>query len=559
MEQVGANQADFAYIQLFWSISGWKNTGLSSFLNDAYAASDSTSSLCFPVSRHGKENGQGISVDNSFSQHNPQAGKYSQLYAGSYGTVLLSNIFKIQAILYGVFSLNEDAIKSLENFMINGMGWFSYAKLYDFQVCGRAISRKMNGSSALASWCQQLMDCNPRRPEILQEIIRRAQGDESRNNYYLGSRAYWVNDYMTHISEKYCLWAKVVSTRTVGGESGNGENLKGYYMGCGSYFISRTGGEYFNIQPVWEWQRIPGTTVEQVPGFNYPLIDWGYNNWGSDDFAGAISDGDIGITSMMLTRKNIKNAKKSVVALPDKSVFMGSSIDISHANNAVYTSVNQCIINGDITVYYNDGTQEKLPLGGKKRSNNIIQVTHDGLRYDFPNTQTVTVQAITQTGCWHDINKGGSSDIVSKNVFSIWIEHANGNAGEYYYEITNTENTKPTSQTQFIYTDNAHIVTDIEKRTAAAVIFSNNEDAVLLNSVEIKALTPIAYIATVRDDGILNLTIADLSQKLTKVDFCFTWGDITSLTSFPLPGGDNKGKSITYLVGPITGDKKNIF
>lgn len=552
MGQTGANQADFAYIQLLWSMSGWRNEGLISFLNEAYAASDSISSLCLPVTRHGKEDGEGISVDNSFSQHNPQSGKYSQLYAGSYGAVLLGNIFKTQSVLYGVFSLNKAAIRSLEDFIINGMGWFSYSRLYDFQVCGRAISRGMNGSNALAGWCRQLMNTTPEHPEMLQELIRRADGDEGSNDYYLGCRAYWVNDYLAKISRKYCLWAKVISSRTVGGESGNGENLKGYYMGSGSHFIIRTGNEYRNIQPLWEWQRIPGTTVEQVDNFIYPLIDWGSNNWGSDDFAGVISNGEAGIASMILTRKNVKNAKKSVIMLPGKDIFAGSSIDNSSANNPVYTSVNQCNLNGDVDVYFNDGTQKLITLGGKITSDKIVEVIHDGFSYCFPTPQVITVQVGTQTGSWRDINKNGSNEIISGEIFSVWIEHEKGNATSYYYEITSTEGETPAQKTQAIYDNLAHVITGDDKKSVAAVIFTNNGYDIVLSNVKFKVMNSLAVIASVREDGILEITIADLTQKMEKADLLFTWGDVTSLTSFPLPEGDNKGESITYLVSPVT-------
>jgi chondroitin AC lyase len=550
MGQTGANQADFAYIQLLWSISGWKNTGLATFLDDTHAASDATSSLCMPVSRHGREAGEGISVDNSFSQHNPRAGKYSQLYAGSYGSVHLANIFKTKAILHGAFDLNEAAIRSLENYIVNGVGWFVYAKKYDFHVNGRAISRSVSTETGLAGWCRQLTNGTPAHPEALQEIIRRVGGDESTNSFYQGHRAYWVNDYMVHISPTHCLWAKVISSRTVGSESGNGENLKGYYMGCGSYFVSRHGNEYHNIQPLWDWQRLPGTTVEQVPNFNYPLIEWGNDNWGSDAFAGVISNGNTGIASMILTRKNVKHAKKTVMTLPDKSVFMGSDIDTSAANHAVYTSVNQCMLHKEVTIHYDDGAQKIIHLGKSITSNKITRVIHDGLRYDFSGAQTITVQAKTQAGRWRDINKAGSKAIVSGNVFSIWIEHAKGSAGKYHYEISSAETTAPASPTDSAYGNDAHVITDKAKKTAAAVVFSNRGHEISLNGVKIKSLAPAAFIARVRDDGSLELTMADLAQKTAKADFIFTWNNATSMASFPLPDGDGIGKSITYLVTP---------
>lgn len=421
MNQTGANLADFAYIQFCWAIGGWQHVSEAGYLVDGFAASEAISSLCLPVSRHGVESGEGISKDYSFSQHNPgKGGKYSQIYAGGYGLALLRSIFKLQPVLVGALALNGRSIQSLERFLLDGMGWFSYAQQFDFQVDGRGISRGMRYSNELAQWSGQLLKENPVNPLALQELMQRANGNEANNRYFAGNRAFWVNDYMTHITKEFCLWSKMVSTRTVGTETGNGENLKGYYMGAGSYFLTRNGQEYRDIQPLWEWQRIPGTTVEQDPSFKYPLVEWGYNAWGSHDFAGAVSDERVGVSSMILSKQNVKNAKKTVVALDDGAIFMGSSIDTSTAKYPVCTSINQSTLRGDVVIRYSTGEQQSLSLGDRVTSSAITDVTHDGFRYSFPQTaQAITVDASVRSGSWHDINVGGSKERVSGNVFSI--------------------------------------------------------------------------------------------------------------------------------------------
>ena len=58
----------------------------------------------------------------------------------------------------------------------------------------------------------------------------------------------------------YYLSAKVISTRTNGTEMLNNENLKGYNLPLGATNILTSGKEYEGIFPVWNWNKIPGTT-----------------------------------------------------------------------------------------------------------------------------------------------------------------------------------------------------------------------------------------------------------------------------------------------------------
>ena len=43
----------------------------------------------------------------------------------------------------------------------------------------------------------------------------------------------------------------------------NSEGLLNHHRGDGANHISRTGNEYFNIFPVFDYQKIPGATIMQ--------------------------------------------------------------------------------------------------------------------------------------------------------------------------------------------------------------------------------------------------------------------------------------------------------
>lgn len=550
MGETGANQADYAYVQLFWAVAGWKISSNDLYITHAYAASEAISQLCVPVSRHGPEGGEGISVDYSFSQHNPKGGQYSQIYAGTYGFVYLNNIFKFVKLLSGGLSLKADSLRHVEQFIIEGMGWFGYAGVYDFHVCGRSVSRGMEGNKSLAAWSRVLLTKNPLNPDALNELIRRSSGDESDNNYYKGGRAYWVNDYLCHFYKGFSFWNKTVSTRTVGSETGNGENVKGYYLGCGSHFISRTGREYFDIQPLWDWQRLPGTTVEQVPDFKYPLMEWGNGSWGSHDHAGAMGDGRVSISSMILSRNNVKNAKKTAIALEDSIVFMGRSIDTREANHPVLTSVNQSLRNGKILIIYNDGSEERLDTG-RRISYDIAEVIHDGFSYSFRRgrTQLVTVDAAMCSGSWKAINQGGSDEVIQGEVFSLWIEHSKGQNEGYFYEVCPVDTDLSNSEEVIV---NLPFLQGVYRRDREffGVCFYPMGFFMRLKHASFKLLSPIACIARNTDDNILELTLCDLTQQLDEVEIVVDWGHTQYTRKLPLPKGDLKGQSVKFLLTP---------
>jgi chondroitin AC lyase len=550
MGKTGANQADFTYVQLYWAVAGWKISSNGLYITHAYAASEAMSRLCLPVSRHGPEEGEGISIDYSFSQHTPEKGKYSQLYAATYGFVYLNNIFKFVKLLSGGLSLKADSLRHIEQFIIEGMGWFCYAGVYDFHVCGRSVSRGMEGNKSLAAWSRVLLTKSPLNPDALNEVIRRSSGDESDNNYYKGGRAYWVNDYLCHFHKSFSFWNKTVSTRTVGSETGNGENIKGYYIGCGSYFISRTGREYFDIQPLWDWQRLPGTTVEQVPDFKYPLMEWGVDSWGSHDHAGAMGDGRVGISSMILSRNNVKNAKKTAIALEDSVVFMGGSIDTMGASHPVLTSVNQSLRNGEILIIYTDGSEERLGTG-RRSSSDIAEVVHDGFRYDFRRggTQVVTVDAAVCSGSWKAINKNGSDAVIQGEVFSLWIEHAKSQSEGYMYKVY-PAGTESIYKGEIINGSSLQGLLGLGKEFFAGALYDPMVSFIKLKHVSLKLLTPVACIARSTDDIAFELTLSDLTQQLEEVEIVVDWGHTQYSRKLPLPKDDFRGQSVKFVLTP---------
>lgn len=551
----GANLADFAYVQVCWSLCGWKNTADPAFLIDLYGASETVSSLCVTVPRQGAALGEGINVDFSFSQHNQCEGRATLIQAGSYGNVFMDSVFKVEAVLAGAFKLNAKALKVLECFLVYGMGWFSYGPFYELQVCGRSISRRMPSAAQLSGWAQRLLIQAPDHPEALREIIRKTAGDESHNQFFQGTRAYWVNDYLVGRAGQLGIWAKVMSTRSLGTEIINGENLKGFYLGAGTCLFTQGANEYHDIQPVWDWQRLPGITAEQVPNFAYPGFRWGKEGWGTHDFAGVMSDGVFGVASMNFSRLNVKNARKSVLMVGEEVVFMGSHIDISDAVHTVQTSVNQAWLAGEVLVKYRDGGAQSLSLGEQVISSEIAEIIHAGFRYDFAQSaQTVGVRAALQSGSWRELNESQPDERKEGEVFSVWVEHGKASPGNYAYRLSCTDCPAQAHEREFLCNESIHLVRSGDGSFAIGTAFVASASTLTLAHLEMKFLAPVAFIASNPNEHELQLTIADLSQTLDAIGIWLDWGGIGYSLSLPVPDSEDlRGKHISYVLERCAG------
>jgi len=555
LNMTGANQVDLAYNQLLWAFAGWKTTGDVKYLEYAFAASMEVSRCC-EIATLGKPSwGEGIRVDYSYSQHNPYVTSKrdsvcSQLYAGEYGVVFLNHVFSVISLLSGVFSLAAASRETLERHLTEGLAWCGYAGHYNFHTRGRSISRKGGGGTGVWSkWIDVLLP-TAKNPERLNELKKLATGEALTTPGFRGSRAFWTNDFLSHIDHDFAVFCKVISTRTVGTETGNGENLKGYYMGGGSYFVHTHGKEYEGIQPVWHWQYLPGTTVEEDLHFNYPKVEWGKGAWGSHDFAGVVSDGEIGVATMILTRQNIKASRKTMITLPGEFYCLGVVGDLSQAQNNVHTTVNQCWYNhddgmvlgseNDVIRSWSDGIRS-WPYE-KSTYPNINWVEHDGLFYEFLLPANVTVEATTSQGSWKSINEGLSDVPVRGDVFTLSINHLKVSGDRYAYGIYNRAD--GVSARDFVCDSDLQYIFSKEKGVAAGAVFTPST-VIDLGEVKITPKNALAFIASI-EASVLKLTISDPTQKLDAIEVKLEWKSSSYSHVIHLPTDLHyRGKGVT--------------
>jgi len=243
-------------------------------------------------------------------------------------------------------------------------------------------------------------------------------------------RQFWIGDYVQHSRSAYAFNVRMASKRTKRSESGNTENLLGRYLSDGATNIQLRGPEYYNIMPVWEWDKIPGVTSRDYQSDRRITQFWGEE--GTNDFAGGVSDGVYGASGYALDHDSLQ-AKKSWFFFDKEIVCLGAGIT-SNAAEPVTTTINQCWLNGDVFTP-GDKKIDKGKLTAFKEQGSKW-VLHDGIAYYFPQQTDLTLSTQMQHGSWYQINNAQAKKDVSGDVFKLWLNHGiKPTNAEYVYIV----------------------------------------------------------------------------------------------------------------------------
>ncbi|UGU18219.1 DNRLRE domain-containing protein [Sinomicrobium kalidii] len=412
-KQAGANKLDIALHYIYRGCLIADNQVLQTGIDESF----------YPLTLTTAE---GVQHDYSYQQHGPQ------LYISGYGTVFVNTTVKVATYLAGTsYALTGSKLDILTNFIFNTYAKVIRGKYMDFSVNGRSISRKNNLlSSGFAGTLEKLKDIDPAHIAEYDQIIARLKGVEDPGYQVTGSHTqYWRSDYALYNSPGYSFSVRTASTRTSKTENGNGENLKGYFLSDGATNIRVDGDEHYNIFPVWEWNKIPGVTAPELE--TIPLR----RQWqvpGTSAFTGGVSDNSYGTKVFALDEYGVQ-AKKGWFFFGEEVVCLGAGINAT-ATEPILTTVNQAWLDGNITIAQN-GSITQLQPGTHSYENAADWVFHDKVAYFFPEKGKLNIRNQTRTGSWGSINNSYTSDPVSEDVFTMWINHGTQPSGASYAYI----------------------------------------------------------------------------------------------------------------------------
>ena len=305
---------------------------------------------------------EGIQPDYGFNQH---SGGGRQLYYTNYGKEYTNGVLNFMSLTKDTyFQLSPEKVKIVEDLFLHGVSWSAYRNYFDQHQYGRFPGASYY--TIVTDQISKLISFNT--PQKLQLQILKAwmtrTSSNNATNIQVGNKMFWRFDYMVHKGLNYFVSTKMISTRTVGCETGNNEGIDNYYTGSGVNYLYVAGNEQKEILTDQNWRRLPGITSPQWSTTKIlPLIDWGENAANQNSFAGGVSDGKIGASGFIYQKgrsgETDLKAYKSYFYFNGYYVALGTGISSGTTYNitAPYaTTVNQMKFKGSMIVDTSDST-----------------------------------------------------------------------------------------------------------------------------------------------------------------------------------------------------------
>ena len=364
---------------------------------------------------------EGVQADGSFHQHG------NVLYTGGYGQGFATDLAHLAACAEDTpFAIPEARRNILSSYVLDGQQWMVRGRVWDYGVVGREITRPGKDARGLVPGLRELARLSwPRRQEF-QAFLTRLEGRPEALPLS-GNRHFWRSDFHVHSRPGFLTSVRMHSTRVDNTDSyTNGEGKRNHHIADGVTFLFRTGEEYRDIFPCWDWRKLPGITCAQS---DQPFDPAKVRQHGGTSFVGGVSDGISGCAAMDFQRNGLA-ARKAWFFFDD--AFLGLGAGISHAGEEeVTTSLNQCLLQGSVRV---SSQENALPQTGARNLDEVRWVWHNEVAYAFPEPQTVVLANEARTGNWKDIGVVNRRE--NKDIFGLWISHGHKpKNSDYAYAI----------------------------------------------------------------------------------------------------------------------------
>lgn len=320
------------------------------------------------------------------------------------------------------------------------------------------------------------------------------------------------------------------------------------------------GNEYEDIAAAWDWNLIPGITVDYGAT---PLVCGATQQTGIESFVGGVSDDTLGVAALRYTNPLTRSLhfQKAVFFLDnDVQHIMVSNIS-SQTTAPVYTVLDQKRFSGSVMV---NGA-----AGQSMSKAQVETLWHGNVGYAFPDfngTASLSVQFGDKSGNWSVIGTSTQPPI-TVNLFAAWIEHDTLSASIEYTAFPGT------TQKQFKQKSNQLQLQTIQNDGTISSLFDEaNQTFMAVFWVGIggsvtftpgKKAAPITInasgnIALIYKLNTGEVTISDPSQSIIATQVSLTlgvgnkpkhWGaGLTKTLVFQLPTDGLAGSSVTQTI-----------
>ncbi len=420
------------------------------------------------------------------------------------------------------YAFSVEKINQLVDYYLDGIyKQLVYGVYIDISVKNRSITSKATFEPRGITEIERLIFSTDYRKDELEEIIKLRKGEAKPSKSF--AKFFWQTEHFVIQRPNYYTTVRMFSTRNRNMEVPyNGPGKPTHHRADGTNYIQLKGDEYHNIWPVYDWQKISGTTIMQKP--ELPPPDQIQKD-GLTDFVGAVTDGLYGAVAFdFRSPHDLTAAKKSWFFFDEEYACLGADIKVDQ-NMPVVTTVNQVLMRSDVTINQN-GNVEILEKGNRQLEN-VKWVHQDRIGYVFPEPATINISNQTQTGRWSDITdqKNISDELVSEEVFMLWFDHGRRpRNGSYEYIVV-----PDVDQNELIETSNSNRDIDILSNTSELQAVKSNKLSIcqmafyksgeldVSDGLNVKLESQGMVMLEMNGNRIEKMTVADPSRKLSKM------------------------------------------
>ncbi|OIV37912.1 hypothetical protein BIV57_08635 [Mangrovactinospora gilvigrisea] len=373
------------------------------------------------------------------------------------------------------------------------------------------------------------------------------------------SHVFGVMDRAVHRTADWAVGIAMNSPRIAGYETGNNENLRGWYTGDGMTYLytdnQQYGGGYWcTVNPY----RLPGTTVDTAPR-QLVNIPWATEYRNPEPWVGgaALDADSVAAVGMRLKADDSAlTCTKSWFCLPDRVVALGAGITDPGGPGAVTTVEHRRLTGsaaGESAALLVDGTR-LVPGDGDSAAPDGVRWAHlEGTAgYVFPRPVTLHALRETRTGAYTDIDHGSTGTggpSYTNRFLTLHLDHgADAENASYAYVLLpgasarrTADEARDPSTSVVANTPEVQAVRDARAGVLAANVFAAGGGSADGGFARLRSEGPLS--AVLRKTGATaRVAVSDPTQTADTVtlDVLGHWTRVTEaqgITARRIPGG----------------------
>ncbi|GEO20053.1 polysaccharide lyase family 8 super-sandwich domain-containing protein [Cyclobacterium qasimii] len=464
--------------------------------------------------------GRGMQQDYSFHHREDRVNNTI-----SYGYGKYANAFgEWSAYVAGTsYAFEVEKINQLVDYYLDGVyKQLVYGVYEDVSVKNRAIATKSSFKPKGTLEIERLLRSTDYRKKELEEIIRLRKGESSPSLSF--AKFFWQTEHFVVQRPNFYTTVRMFSSRNKNMEIPyNGPGITTHHRADGTNYLMLKGNEYHDIWPVYDWQKISGTTILQKPNLLGGDV---IQKAGKMDFVGAVEDGQKGAVGFdFISPHDGSRAKKSWFFFDQSYVCLGAGIQGSQ-DLPIVTTVDQVLLRSPVSILQSGQGATKLPQG-EHNINQLKWLYHGNIGYIFPNDVTVHVSNKTETGRWSDITdqKNASTKVISEEVLKVWFDHGiKPENGSYAYMVfpSISENELKTiyeAGTPHEILANTKELQAVKNENEVQAVFYQSGNLSLENELNLQMENAGIIMLKLKKGKVESFSISDPTRKLTELKF----------------------------------------